>query len=189
LNYNVVTEQDVGRVPAAGAPAGPAVRRRGGGGPAAEGGPPGADPAAGAGAPGAGAPAAGAPAAAPEATSKDDALDRLFKYIPSLIIGTYLAIQGVVLEVADDKDQAKWALLLSFLALLGITWLYLKRRGVKRPAQIGASLLAFVIWVFTLGGPFDLFWSGWEQWMGSIALFLGGALLVAWNPQPLPAEN
>lgn len=120
--------------------------------------------------------------------TKDDAADRLFKYIPSITIGTYLALQGVVVEI-KDADTRKWVLLVISLVLLAGTYLYLRRRNVKRTAQIGASLGAFVIWVFTLGGPFDAFWDGWEQWMGSIALFLGAFLLVAWNPPPLPAEE
>jgi hypothetical protein len=130
----------------------------------------------------------GAGDAAPAATTKDDAADRLFKYIPSITIGTYLALQGVVVEI-KDVDTRKWVLLVISLVLLAGTYLYLRQRNVRRTAQVAASLGAFVIWIFTLGGPFDAFWDGWEQWMGSIALFLGAFLLVAWNPPPLPAED
>jgi hypothetical protein len=114
----------------------------------------------------------------PQPTTADDAADRLFKYIPSITIGTYLAIQGVVAQI-NDADKKKWILLIVSLVLLAGTYLYWRNRGVKRSAQIGASLAAFVVWVFALGGPFDLFWKGWEPYMGSIALFLAAFLLVA----------
>jgi hypothetical protein len=69
--------------------------------------------------------------------------------------------------------------------LLG-TWLYLVRRNVKRTSQMLASLAAFAVWVFALGGRFQAFWSGYKSWMGSIALLLGAFLMAAWNPPPLP---
>jgi hypothetical protein len=136
---------------------------------------------------GLGGPAPGVAEARVAATplDRDDALDRLFKFIPSITVGTYLAIQGVVVEVADEEAR-KWTLLVVFLVLAAGTWLYLSRRNVKRLQQLLASLGAFVLWVFALGGPFDLFWEGWESWMGSVALFLGAFLLTAWKPDPLP---
>jgi hypothetical protein len=139
-----------------------------------------AAPPAGGGAP----PVGGAP---PAATTPDDAFDKLFKYIPSVTVGTYLAIQGVVSQVTDVTAR-KWVLLLSCVVLLFGTYVFLKQRNVKRGVQLFTSIGAFVVWVFALGGPFQLFWSGWEQWMGSIALFLGAFLVAAWNPPPLPAD-
>jgi hypothetical protein len=122
---------------------------------------------------------------APAPTSRDDALDKLFKFIPSITVGTYLAIDGVVVQLSDATTR-KWVLLLVSVVMLAGTYLFLKRRGVSRAQQILASLGAFVVWVFALGGPFDAFWDGWEEWMGSVALFLGAFLLVAWKPDPLP---
>ena len=129
-------------------------------------------------------PAAVEAQATPAAFDRDDALDRLFKYIPSVTVGTYLAIQGVIVQVSNETTR-KWTLLIVSLVLLAGTYLFLRQRNVKRPAQILASLGAFVVWVFALGGPFDSFWAGYETWMGSIALFLGAFLLAAWNPPPL----
>jgi hypothetical protein len=122
---------------------------------------------------------------APPPATPDDAFDRLFKYIPSITVGTYLAIQGVVVEVSDETAR-DWILLIVSLVLLGGTYLFLRQRNVSRTAQILASLGSFVVWVFALGGPFDAFWDGYEPYMGSIALFLGAFLLAAWNPPPLP---
>jgi len=137
--------------------------------------------------------AAGGPVAATEARAagsaldRDDALDRLFKYIPSITVGTYLAIQGVVIQIADG-DTRKWTLLIVSLVLVAGTYLFLRRRNVKRAEQLLASIGAFIVWVFALGGPFDAFWKGYEPWMGSVALFLGAFLLAAWKPPPIPDE-
>jgi hypothetical protein len=132
--------------------------------------------------------AAGERVGGAEPVTPDDAFSKLLKYIPAISVGTYLAIDGVLAEI--NNSGAREALLwIVFVVLLGITYLYRVRRGVKRAAQIAATLGAFVIWVFAIGGPFAASWDGYESYYGSIALFLAAAALVAWNPPPMPADS
>lgn len=125
--------------------------------------------------------------AGPVPATADDALDKLFKYIPSITVATYLAIQGIITQVHDPSVR-KWVLVAVVVILLAGTYLFLTARKVRRVTQLAASLGAFVVWVFALGGPFQAFWGGYEAWMGSIALMLGAYLLAVWNPPPLPGQ-
>jgi hypothetical protein len=51
-------------------------------------------------------PVGGGEPAAPAAETGDDALDRLFKYIASLTIRTYLGIQGAISEINSPTTRA-----------------------------------------------------------------------------------
>lgn len=123
-----------------------------------------------------------------EPVTPDDAFSKLLKYIPAISVGTYLAIDGVLAQI-DDSGAREALLWIVFVALLGVTYLYRVRRGVRRTSQIVATMGAFVIWVFAIGGPFAASWDGYESYYGSILLFLGAAALVAWNPPPMPADS
>ena len=49
---------------------------------------------------------------------------------------------------------------------------YLRRLyDVKRLGQIIYIMIAFVIWIYTLGEPF-LQWGIWQEWIGSALLIL-----------------
>ena len=117
----------------------------------------------------------------------DDAFTKLIKLIPPIAVGTFLAVQNVVTEV-DSSGTRELLLWLTLGVLLLGSYLYRRRRGIKRASQIAATLIALVIYVFALGGPFAEAISSYKPWWGSIALFLGTFMLVAWNPPPLPAD-
>lgn len=108
--------------------------------------------------------------------------DRLLKLIPTEIIAAYMALQGVV-----PAAYAKWATLAIGMILLVLTPLYLTRlQGVRRTGQVVMTTIAVVVWLYTLGGPFQ-HWGLYQPWIGS-------ALLVLWtlvvplvvNPQAEP---
>ncbi len=118
----------------------------------------------------------------------DDASTKLLKYVPAVSAGTYLAVQNVIDNAVSGSGGKEVALWITFAVVLAGTYLFRRRRGVKRASQIAATLGALVVWVFALGGPFAASWSGYKPWFGSVALFLGAFLLVAWNPPPLPDD-
>ncbi len=132
-------------------------------------------------------PAAEPPAPAPPAgkvTTADDLYARLLKYIPAPLIGIYLMLQNLVVGADSPSRILAWGLLVVFLAL---TVVYLVSRQVRRPLQIGLSLLAFTAWAAASPGPFQLM-DAWDSVYGTLALGLVAALLVAVKLPPLPEE-
>ena len=94
-------------------------------------------------------------------------IGRLLKLIPSEIVAAYLAIQGIV-PVASRK----WGLLVISIVLLIITPLYLLRvQKVKKTFQVVVSSLAFIVWVYSLGGPF-VYFNIYQPWIASVILLL-----------------
>jgi hypothetical protein len=88
---------------------------------------------------------------------RDDYSDRLIKYIPAEIVSVYLFVSGILRTAGDQvpastRNWLEWGVLI-FLA--GMTPVYLRRlQGVRKKQQWAIVTVSFVIWVFTLGGPF-----------------------------------
>ena len=93
--------------------------------------------------------------ATPPAVEADAFVDRLLKYIPAEIVAVFILVQGLIMQMDPDTDSYKpifWGVFLLFAVL---TPLYLWRlQNVKKITQLVISLVAFVVWVFALGGPF-----------------------------------
>ncbi|UCH92599.1 MAG: hypothetical protein JSV88_20195 [Candidatus Aminicenantes bacterium] len=97
---------------------------------------------------------------------------KLLKLIPSEIVAAYMVLQGIIPEAS-----AKWGLVIVSLVLLIITPIYLcKFENVKKTAQIAFSTFSFVIWIYSLGGPF-IHWGIHKPWIGSIVLVLWTLLI------------
>lgn len=125
--------------------------------------------------------------------------DKLMKLIPTEIVGAYMVLAGIigyppgstvyVAAAGEITDDALRAFLIQFifLALLILTPIYLRRVGrVESIAQIAVSTLSFVIWVYSLGGPFVV-WGYYYPLMGSVVLVLWAVftpLLMASKPKP-----
>jgi len=97
--------------------------------------------------------AAGAKAPPPE----DKYNERLLKYIPAEAITLYLTLMALLSTQADLPWWLGWAV---FVVGIAATWYYLRfLLDVKGGVQLTISCVAFVIWVFALGGPFkELAW-------------------------------
>jgi hypothetical protein len=94
-------------------------------------------------------------------------MGRLLKLIPSEIVAAYLAIQGIV-----PAESQKLGLLVLSLVLLVLTPLYLLRvQKVKQVTQVVVSSLAFIVWLYSLGGPF-VYFNIYEPWIASVILLL-----------------
>ena len=90
---------------------------------------------------------------------------KLLKLIPTEIIAAYMAVHGIfqgqVIELggADVTRFVGWTV---FFVLLVLTPLYLaKIHSVRGKTQLVLTTLSFVVWVYTLGGPFQMV--GWYQ--------------------------
>ena len=119
-----------------------------------------------------------APAEQPPA---DEYHDRLIKYIPGDVIAVYLTIAGL-LNTGGGKVPAATLEWIVFLILIPGTWFYLQRVAqVKKWQQIMISVIAFIVWVFSLGGPFTQFhW--YEPLYGAIVLPLYTFLVPIFEP-------
>ncbi len=108
--------------------------------------------------------------------------DRLLKLIPSEIVGAYIFLQGVI-----PQAYGKWGTTVVALILLIMTPLYLDRiQKVKRNDQVIITSISFVVWLYSLGGPFR-FWGVYEAWISSVILVLW-TLAVPLLVQPQAAQ-
>ncbi|MDY0297132.1 MAG: hypothetical protein RB296_07430 [Acidobacteriota bacterium] len=93
--------------------------------------------------------------------------ERLLKLIPSEIIAAWVAVQGII-----PRDSGPWVITAAAVLLMVLTPIYLKRfQGVSRPMQLVASTGSFLVWVYTLGGPF-VYWGIYFSWLASVLLIL-----------------
>jgi hypothetical protein len=113
--------------------------------------------------------------------------DKLVKLIPTEIVGAYMVLAvvlgddpsgtapaGAVPLVPPDSELKRILLRVVFMALLLLTPVYLRRIGrVSNFAQLAASTVSYIIWVYTLRGPF-----------GPLDLYnplIAAVLLVLWS--------
>jgi hypothetical protein len=112
-------------------------------------------------------------------SDRDTYVDRVTKYIPAEIVAGYAALSGIVTSAPHDDPRRKvlaWAL---FWLALVVTPIYLYAIGkptrFREQLQLIIPTVAFVLWAYTLGGPFQL--SSPLPLVGSYASWIG-ALLV-----------
>jgi len=88
-----------------------------------------------------------------EKVKPDDYKERILKFIPAEVVTLYLFLYGLA-KASEDLIQFEvisWVLFA--VGIIG-TILYLWRIGKVDWLQILISTIAFVVWVFALGGPF-----------------------------------
>jgi hypothetical protein len=126
----------------------------------------------------------------------DDYKERVAKYIPAEIISGYLALSEVVkLAPAEDPRRlpAAWALFLLGLALTPIyLWFAGKPSNRGERFELGIAALAFVLWAYALGGPFEMgsplpIIGPYAGWIG--ALLVGVFTWVAGLYEPKLTRN
>ncbi len=101
-------------------------------------------------------------------------LERLLKMIPAEVISLYLVGSGLI-----PADQRIALLVWSVLCLAGL--LVIRAYGTADRLRnlptdwvhVAISALAFVIWVYSLGGPFEAF--------GLYIPYVGSLLVLAWT--------
>ncbi|MEM7579538.1 MAG: hypothetical protein AAF316_06705 [Cyanobacteria bacterium P01_A01_bin.80] len=114
----------------------------------------------------------------------DGYFDKLIKYIPSEIVGAWIAIKGLI--ASDDtvpQDNFLWTLFAIFTILTAV-WIFKQTSEPKKPpavTQILISTGAFIIWVFALGEPFSSL-ALYRPVYGSIALILYTLIVTLINP-------
>ena len=88
----------------------------------------------------------------PVTLEPDKYSERLLKYIPAEVIALYLTLDAIVRSTEQIPILFYWGI---FVFGIAATYLYLWRvEKVNKKAQLVISVGAFIVWVFTLGGPF-----------------------------------
>lgn len=127
--------------------------------------------------------------------------DKLMKIVPTEIVGAYMVLAGIigyppgatefVIVPAGISDDALRAFLIqfTFAALLVLTPVYLIRVGhVTSRSQILLSCATFVVWVYSLGGPFVV-WGCYYPLMGSVVLVLWALTVPLLTAGPVKAKT
>jgi hypothetical protein len=101
-------------------------------------------------------------------------LDRLLKMIPGEVVGLYLVGSGII-----PTDEGIVQVIWTVVCLIGVV--LIRAYGTadptnNQPSQWGPVLIAsvaFIIWVYTLGGPFATF--------NLHVPYIGSLLILAWT--------
>ena len=115
----------------------------------------------------------------------DGYFDKLIKYIPTEIVGAWIAVIGLIKSNSDlPANTILWVL---FVVFVGLTVLYIGKQTAepnKPPAtmQIAISTGAFIVWVFALGEPFSGL-AFYKPVYGSLALVLYNVIIPLIEPE------
>lgn len=111
--------------------------------------------------------AAGGPAA-------DTYFDKVIKYIPADIVGAWIAVTGLIVGAAGVPSGAVLWIAFAIGVILTAAWTWKQTAAPNKPlavTQIVISTVAFVVWVFALGGPFESL-AFYQPLYGSLLLIL-----------------
>jgi hypothetical protein len=123
-------------------------------------------------------------AAGAEGSPIADYLERVAKYVPVEILGALLAIRGVLPAHGTPDALPGVAEVALFVILVALTPIYLLRLGRDVPQkvrQVAIATVSFVIWSYTIGGPF--FWDSIADLVHHQVVYpgLAAALVVIWS--------
>ena len=113
--------------------------------------------------------------------------DKLVKLIPTEIVGAYMVLAGILgyatagaptkvrissIPRIPESELRPILIQIVFFILLVLTPIYLKKISkVSNNKQLLITTLSFVVWVYTLGGPF-IVWNIYYPLIGSVVLVL-----------------
>ena len=114
----------------------------------------------------------------------DGYFDKLIKYIPTEIVGGWIAMTGLIKGASNiPTNTILWIL---FVIFIGLTAVYIIQQTFqpKKPLaikQTSISTIAFMVWVFALGEPFNSL-SFYNPVYGSILLIVYNLTIPLINP-------
>lgn len=103
--------------------------------------------------------------------------EKLLRFVPGDIIAGYVALDAAIRDQASDSIALYWIVFaaLTILTPLYICYIRIPPPGIQASKAFPAvaGVFAFVVWVFALGGPFEVTFTHWYRPIyGSIALIL-----------------
>lgn len=122
---------------------------------------------------------------------KDEYFDRLLKYIPSDVVGLWLAGSGLIQGQAGDQSRAGLLWLLFVVGLI-FSFLWTRKQTAEsgKPTawqQIFFSCGSFAVWVFAIGGPFAEL-SFYQPLYGSLLLLIYTSAIPLLPPPAVPEQ-
>ena len=118
--------------------------------------------------------------------------DKLVKLIPTEIVGAYMVLAGMLgfnpTAATSVPTDRLYIILIQvvFFVLVVLTPLYLWRVSkVTNIIQLIVTTLSFVVWVYTLGGPFAV-WKIFYPIVGSVLLILWSLITPLVVPPDTP---
>jgi len=118
------------------------------------------------------------------AQTVDTYTDKLIKFIPADVVAAWTAVSGLIAGATDEpRGTLLWISFLVGLAVSALwTWRQTSLPG-QPPAltQTAISTLAFGVWVFALGGPFN-FQAWYSPLYGSLLLIAFTLIVPLINP-------
>ncbi|NUK02938.1 hypothetical protein [Streptomyces lunaelactis] len=95
-------------------------------------------------------------------------LDRMMRLIPGETVGLYLVGSGVVPEGRTAGLLAWFGFCVAAVVLVRLYGTADRSAGKPpQPAAVGISVVAFVVWVYAMGGPFEALDIA-VPWVGSL---------------------
>lgn len=111
------------------------------------------------------------------ALQEESYFEKLLRYIPGDIVAAFVALSGIITNNPETTSVTVYWLV--FAALTVLTPLYVcyvktAPSGITAAKIFPsvAAVIAFVTWVFALGGPFGLSFEWYQPVYGSIVLIL-----------------
>jgi hypothetical protein len=131
----------------------------------------------------------------PEPLPVDDYISRLIKYIPTEVIVVYLSVENIIKSTTPAMDGTAvpeqniqglyWGVFLFLLIMTPIYTLFVLK--VTKRVQLVVSTIAFAVWVFSLGGPFEAV-DWYDPIYGAVLLPLYTFAVGVIQPESLPEE-
>lgn len=92
--------------------------------------------------------------------------EKMIRLIPSEIIATYMALNGIVPENNKIANSVIAGILLLIMPF------YLEKvHKMKWGPQVWFMTISFVIWLYSIGTPFK-FWGLYVPWVGSATIII-----------------
>jgi len=92
--------------------------------------------------------------AAPTPQVPDEYLSKVLKLIPAEVVSLYIALAGIIVVGGQAVNGEALFWFIFVVCLIGTPLYLMKITKVGDLLQLGISTIAFVVWVFALGGPF-----------------------------------
>lgn len=114
----------------------------------------------------------------------DDYFSKLLKYIPTEIVGGWIAITGLIKSATGIPTNSILWILLVIFTVITAAYIFQQTSEPKKPPAVKQTIIstmAFVVWVFALGEPFNSL-SFYSPVYGSILLILYNLIIPLINP-------
>jgi hypothetical protein len=110
--------------------------------------------------------------------------DRVLKYIPADVVAAWIFISGVIATATAGPTETVLWIVFVIVTILTALWTWRQTEPELGPAttQIVIATIAFVVWVFALGGPFQAL-PFYQPWIGSVVLVLFTLAVGAIEPR------